>query len=61
MTKWPQAAYHTSMGKTHLLPASPGHQEMSASCVNLEYLQTPSTLLAGQHVMTASSPPFYNG
>lgn len=60
MSKRPQAAYHTNMGKTHLNPANPGNQEMSALCVNFEYLQTPSTLLAGQHVMIASSPPFCN-
>lgn len=61
VSKWPQAVYHTSMDETYLCPASPGNQEMSTLCVNLEYLQTPSTLLAGQLVMTARSPPFCNG
>lgn len=61
VSKWPQAVYHTSMDETYLRPASPGNQEMSTLCVNLEYLQTPSTLLAGQLVMTARSPPFCNG
>lgn len=45
-------------GKTHLQAANPQNQEICTSCVNLA---NTFTLLAGQHVMAASSPSLYNG